>query len=106
MHSISTAALLSIVALVSSLAVVVQASYEPHKCTEWKPATATSCDDWAKDLKMNADVVKTSVLAYNSEVNGACTNLVKGQQVRVFLLQTRIIRIGCADSFAISTAWP
>ena len=94
MHSISTAALLSIVALVSSLGVVVQASYEPHKCTKWKEATKTSCDDWAKDLSMNADVLKTSVLAYNSKVNGACTNLHIGTSVRVFLLQTRIIRTG------------
>ena len=95
MHSISTAALLSIVALVSSLGVVVQAaSLLPHMCSVWKKATATSCVDWAKDLGMDVDVLKTSVLAYNSKVNYKCTNLHIGTSVRVFLLQTRIIRTG------------
>ena len=86
MHTISTAALLSIVALVSSLAVVVQASFEPHTCTKMKAATKTSCDDWAKDLHMNPEDLKMVVTTYNKNVNSDCTNLVKGNQVRVFLL--------------------
>ena len=88
MRTISTAALICIIALASSLSVVVQAaSLKPHECTDWEPATGTTCRQWAKDLNnMNPDDLKLVLSAYNIGVNKGCTNLVTGKKVRVFLL--------------------
>ena len=88
MRTISTAALICIIALASSLAAVVQAaSFKRHSCTDWEPASQTTCLKWAKDLNnMDPADLEMVLSAYNKGVNKGCTNLVKGKQVRVFLL--------------------
>ena len=94
MYIISTANLVPIIALVSPLAVVVQAAATPKShstvpyCSNLKQAQAETCKDWWLRITTDysEDTFKHAVVLYNNEVNAACTNLVKGETVRAFLL--------------------
>lgn len=94
MHTISTAALLSIVALASSLAFVVQAKATKNHnhmkpgCTDPQEAMAGSCLAWQVHFSQPISPTELigRVLKYNVDVNKDCTNLTIGDTVRVFLL--------------------
>ena len=94
MYIISTTTLVSIIALASSLAVVVQAAATPinhtkvPKCTEAKQANAKTCVDWRWGMETlySTDELAIRVKSYNKDVNNECTDLVIGDTVRVFLL--------------------
>ena len=93
MHAISTVALLFILVLTSSLAVVLQAK-PVGACTTTIIAAATTCDAEALVLDhtggYNASELAARMYAYNDNVNLACSNLIVGQTVRIFLLQTSL----------------
>ena len=95
MYTISTAALVSVVALASSLAVVVQAQtseltkhFNDPGCSTYAMAMATSCQDWRINFtpKPSLKEIMSWVADNNRDVNSACTNLIVGDYVRVFLL--------------------
>ena len=91
MYTISTAALVFIVALALSLAVVVQATnhFKDPLCMDYLPAQATSCNEWrkyfSKPQPSEEDLTKW-VFEYNDGVNRACDNLILQDNVRAFLL--------------------
>ena len=86
MYAISTTTLVSILALASSVAVVVQAT-PIYGCTSTVIATATTCEKQVKDWGNVETAAELSawLIEYNDNVNPGCTNLIKGQVVRVFL---------------------
>ena len=94
MYIISTATLVFIIALASSLAVVVQVAAEPKdhtavpKCADARNALARTCHNWwlLSNLTISEADLVSVVTSYNKDVNVECTNLVKGDTVRVFLL--------------------
>ena len=95
MYTISTAALVSVVALASSLAVVVQAQnsevtkhFRNAGCQSYDMAVVTSCQDWRINFAPEPSVKEMIgwVVNNNRDVNPACTNLIIGDYVRVFLL--------------------
>ena len=85
MYAISTAGLVSILALASSLAVVVQAKPVPV-CTSTVVSLATSCRSQASTFNHDVAEFTAWLFAYNDNVNVGCTNLTIGETVRVFLL--------------------
>ena len=89
MYTISTPALVFILALASSLAVVVQATPVPV-CTSTVVATATTCKAqallWDHTGGYDAGELAAWMFAYNDNVNLDCSNLAINQTVRIFLL--------------------
>ena len=91
---ISTATLFPIIALASSLAVVLQAAATPTdhtavpKCANPQKALARTCENWwlFSNLTISEVELVSVVTSYNKDVNPACTDLVKDDIVRVFLL--------------------
>ena len=92
MYIISTATLITVIALASSLAVVVQAAAMPKdhtkvpNCIMPLIASTTTCDLWSVMFVVSEEDVAKIVNLYNKDVNPECTDLVKGDTVRVFLL--------------------
>ena len=89
MYIISTATLVPIFALASSLVVVMQAAVihtAVQHCTKPGVAPAETCNTWASMINVTDESLTDAVYLYNKDVNYDCTNLVKGDIVRVFLL--------------------
>lgn len=93
MYAISTPALVFILALASSLAVVIQAT-PVRVCTGTVVAKATTCEAQALLWGYNAGELAAWMFAYNDNVHLDCRNLIINQTVRIFLLQTRLYTRG------------
>ena len=85
MYAVSTAALVCILALASSLAVVVQAT-PAVACTGTMVATATTCKEQAPVWNMDEADLAAWLFSYNDDVLLDCSNLKVGQTVSIFLL--------------------
>ena len=95
MYTISTTTMVSILALASSLAIVVQTN-PIAGCTSTVRAAAPTCKQLAAKWNNGATAADLAdwLHKYNDNVDIGCTNLTVGQFVRVRLLQTRLYTRG------------